>query len=210
MYAEEDFIQLSALQHFIFCPRQCALIHIEQLWSENVLTAEGRIMHENVHKEFSGNVANVKITRGMPLNSFSLGLSGKADVVEFVNLMDEKRCRPYPVEYKRGKPKADNSDKVQLCAQGICIEEMMDLEVPEGALFYGKTRHRSTVIFNDSLREETEKISLELHKFIKEGKTPLPSYSKKCDPCSFFNECLPKILSKKRTVRKYLLNEISY
>lgn len=123
MYTEEDLIQLSALQHFVFCKRQCALIHIEQVWSENLWTAEGRIMHEDVHSEGIENRKGVRIERGIPLRSLELGLSGKADVVEFRKGHNGK-YQLFPVEYKRGKPKPDNRDKVQLCAQGLCLEEM--------------------------------------------------------------------------------------
>ena len=209
MYSEDDFLQLSALQHFVFCQRQCALIHIEQTWHENVFTAEGRNMHENVHEEHTENIAGIRIVYGMPLHSFELGLSGKADIVEFHKIKDTSKWIPFPVEYKRGKPKTDNSDKIQLCAQALCLEEMMKVKIPGGALFYGRTRHRFNVILDDLLRQKTRETAIKLHIFIENGKTPSPVYTTKCKSCSFINECLPKTISKKISVKKYLLKEIT-
>lgn len=209
MYSENDFLQLSALQHFIFCQRQCALIHIEQAWSENVLTAEGRIMHESVHEERTENIAGIRIVQGMPLHSFELGLSGKADTVEFHKIKDNSKWAPFPVEYKRGKPKTDDSDKIQLCAQALCLEEMMKIKIPCGALFYGRTRHRLNVLFDGELRQKTKETARKLHIFIEKSKTPPPVYSPKCKSCSFFNECLPKTISRKVSVKEYLLKEIA-
>ncbi|HHT78903.1 MAG TPA: CRISPR-associated protein Cas4 [Actinobacteria bacterium] len=207
MYSEEEFLQLSALQHFVFCKRQCALIHIEQMWSENVFTAEGRAMHENVHKERDEIQAGIKIVRGMALHSFKLGLSGKTDIVE-LHKTKYNILKPFPVEYKRGKPKTDDSDKIQLCAQAICLEEMMKVEIDSGAIFYGKTRHRLNVVFDDLLRQKTQETAEKLHIFIEEGKTPLPVYNTRCKSCSFIDECLPKIISKTTSVQDYLLKEI--
>jgi len=209
MYSEEDFLQLSALQHFVFCKRQCALIHIEQAWTENVLTAEGRMMHENVHEEHSKNIAGIRIVQGMPLHSFKLGLSGKADTVEFHKIKDRGKYIPFPVEYKHGKPKLDDSDKIQLCAQVLCLEEMMSVKIPKGVLFYGRTRHRFNVTFDDALRQKTKETAVKLHTFIEKGKTPLPTYSPKCKSCSFIDECLPKMIGRKISVKKYLLKQIS-
>jgi len=121
-YLEDDLIQLSALQHYAFCPRQCALIHVEQVWSENLLTAEGRIMHEHVHEEGDESRGDIRIERGVSLRSLQLGLIGKADVIEYHRQPDGS-WQAFPVEYKRGKPKPDDSDKIQLCAQAICLEE---------------------------------------------------------------------------------------
>lgn len=193
-YTEDDFIQLSALQHLVFCERQCALIHIEQIWSENVFTAEGRIMHEKVDTADRESRGNIRIDYSVPLRSFRLGLIGKADVVEF-HKQGEKWI-PFPVEYKRGKPKIDDCDKVQLCAQAICLEEMMNVEIPEGALFYGQTRRREDVVFDRNLRMETEDAAKKVHKLIESGITPKAEYSKKCERCSLVELCLPK-LSKK-------------
>ena len=189
-YTEDDLIQLSALQHLVFCERQCALIHIEQLWSENVLTAEGRIMHDKVdtaNREVRG---KVRIDYGVPLRSLRLGLIGKADVVEFHKQGEE--WIPFPVEYKRGKPKMDDCDKVQLCAQAICLEEMLNIEIREGALFYGQTRRREDVVFDKALRTATEEAARRVHELIESGITPKAEYSKKCKKCSLVELCLPK------------------
>jgi len=194
-YSEDDLIQLSSLQHFVFCERQCALIHIEQLWSENLFTAEGRIMHDKVdtaNREVRG---KVRIDYGVPLRSLRLGLIGKADVVEF-HKTDDGKWMPFPVEYKRGKSKMDNCDKVQLCAQAICLEEMLHVEIGEGALFYGQTRRREDVVFDKALRTETENAARRVHELIESGITPKPEYSKKCKLCSLLNICLPKVNSK--------------
>lgn len=202
-YDEDNLIQLSALQHIVFCERQCALIHIEQLWSENLFTAEGRIMHEKAdtaNREVRG---KVRIDYGVPLRSLRLGLIGKADVVEF-HKKDDKWI-PFPVEYKRGKPKADDCDKVQLCAQAMCLEEMMDVEIPEGALFYGQTRHREDVSFDKALRTETEDTARKVHELIASGITPQPEYSAKCKKCSLVELCLPKV---SRKASKYLLSVV--
>ncbi len=201
---EEDLIQLSSLQHFVFCPRQCALIHIEQVWDENRLTAEGRIMHERVHEEGRESRGAIRIERGMPIRSLRLGLIGKTDVVEF-HKIEGNKWQAFPVEYKRGKPKPDDCDKVQLCAQAICLEEMLNLSVPAGAIYYGKTHHRLDVEFNDPLRKETEEAASRTHALIQAGITPAPVYDKKCERCSLVTFCLPKAVGKKRSVQNYLL-----
>ena len=188
-------IQLSALQHFMFCERQCALIHIEQLWSENLFTAEGRIMHDKVdtaNREVRG---KVRIDYGVPLRSLRLGLIGKADAVEF-HKMDDGTWMPFPVEYKRGKSKMDNCDRVQLCAQAICLEEMLNVEINEGSLFYGQTRRREDVVFDEALRAETENAARKVHELIDSGITPKAEYSKKCKQCSLLNLCMPKVSRK--------------
>ena len=203
-YTEDDLIQLSALQHFVFCERQCALIHIEQVWSENLFTAEGRIMHEKADSNKFESRGNVRIDYSVPLRSLRLGLVGKADVVEF-HKMEDGTWLPFPVEYKRGKPKADDCDRVQLCAQAICLEEMLKVEIKEGALFYGQTRRREDVVFDDRLRTVTEDISRKVHELIASGITPKAEYSKKCESCSLLDLCLPKTCGKTKSVSKYLL-----
>ncbi|MBI4632964.1 MAG: CRISPR-associated protein Cas4 [Deltaproteobacteria bacterium] len=203
MYSTEDLIQLSALQHMVFCPRQCALIHIEQTWTESGRTAEGRIMHERVHDEGRESRGGVRIEYGVALRSLRLGLIGKADVVEF-HRQPGGTWLPFPVEYKRGKPKADDCDKVQLCAQAICLEEMLGGAIPEGALFYGQTRHRLDVVFDEALRRRTEETAINVHELIDAGKTPPPVYAKRCDSCSLIAECLPKAIQKRRSVKSYL------
>lgn len=212
-YTEDELLPLSGLQHLIFCERQCALIHIEQAWVENRLTAEGRIMHEWVDSKDCESRGNVRIEYSIPLRSLRLGLVGKADVVEFhrkpiPGKEKHKIWVPFPVEYKRGKPKKDNSDKVQLCAQALCLEEMMKIEIPEGALFYGKTRRRLDIPFGIAMRQETEDAAKQLHDLFESGRTPRPVYTKKCDRCSFIDTCLPKALGKTRSVDNYLLQVI--
>jgi CRISPR-associated exonuclease Cas4 len=202
-YTEEDLIPLSALQHVVFCERQCALIHIEQMWDENRLTAEGKIMHERVHEAGEESRGKVRIERGVPLRSLKLGLIGKADVVEF-HLLEGDKWQPYPVEHKRGKPKPDECDKVQLCAQALCLEEMLGVEVPSGAVFYGRTRHRLDVEFDQALRDETARTAAQAHELIRSGTTPKPVYTKKCKNCSLMNQCLPQVLHKERSVKGYL------
>ncbi len=198
----DDLVMLSALQHYVYCPRQCALIHIEQAWSENIFTAEGRIMHDKVDTADRESRGNIRIEYGVPMRSLRLGLIGKADVVEF-----HKRgvkWMPFPVEYKRGKPKADDCDKVQLCAQAICLEEMLNVEIPEGALFYGETRRRADVVFNKELRMVTEAVARKVHQLIESGITPKPEYSKKCKKCSLLDLCLPKTCGRMWSVDSYL------
>ena len=199
----DDLVMISALQHYAFCPRQCALIHIEQIWAESGRTAEGRIMHEHVHDENRESRGNVRIDYGVSLRSLRLGLIGKADVVEFHRQPDGS-WRPFPVEYKRGKPKADDCDKVQLCAQAICLEEMLSVAIPEGALFYGQTRHRHDVAFDEALRRETEEAARRARDLIASGQTPSPIYEKRCESCSLMAECLPKTIQKRRSVKSYL------
>jgi len=202
-YTEDDLIMVSALQHIAFCERQCALIHIEQVWSESGLTAEGHIMHEKVHEQDRESRGNVRIEYGLPLRSLRLGLIGKADVVEF-RRVGKDFWQPFPVEYKRGKPKHDNCDMIQLCAQAMCLEEMLSILVPNGAIFYGRTRRRLDVSFDDSLRRETEEAAEKAHQLIASGKTPLPVYEKRCKSCSLIEECIPKTIGKKSSVKRYL------
>jgi CRISPR-associated exonuclease Cas4 len=204
MYTEDELIQLSALQHLVFCERQCALIHIEQMWSENLFTAEGRIMHDKVDTANRESRGNIRIEYGVPMRSLRLGLIGKADAVEF-HRMDDGIWIPFPVEYKRGKPKMDDCDKVQLCAQAICLEEMLDVEINNGALFYGQTRRREEVVFDEKLRRETEDAARKVHALIELGTTPKAEYSKKCKKCSLYELCMPKA---SRKASNYLMKAI--
>lgn len=210
IYTEDDLLPLSGLQHLAFCERQCALIHVEQAWAENLFTAEGRVLHERVHHEGRESRGHIRIEYSMALRSLRLGLIAKADVVEFHRNREHSHEQwvPFPVEYKRGKPKKNNSDKVQLCAQALCLEEMLDVDVPSGALFYGKTRHRQDVIFDEDLRAETEEISSRFHLLFEEGKTPKAVYSKKCDSCSMKGLCLPKTVNKAKSIERYLSDVI--
>ncbi|MDA8084603.1 MAG: CRISPR-associated protein Cas4 [Nitrospiraceae bacterium] len=204
-YSEDELIMLSALQHYVYCPRQCALIHIEQVWSENIFTAEGRIMHDKADSNKFESRGNVRIDYSVPLRSLKLGLVGKADVVEF-HRTDNGLWLPFPVEYKRGKPKRDNCDRVQLCAQAVCLEEMLNVSIPGGALFYGQTRRREDVVFDESLRTETAEIARKVHELISSGVTPKAEYAGKCDKCSLVELCMPKTCGKARSVRRYLMS----
>lgn len=209
MYDEDQLLPLSALQHLIFCERQAALIHIERLWADNPLTVEGSHLHERADAGESESRGDVRIARSLPLRCLRLGLSGKADVVELHRIpgtdSDETAAsglpdlpgvrsglwRPFPVEYKRGKPKLHRADEVQLCAQALCLEEMLGVAVPAGALFYGQTRRRLEVRFDNDLRSTTEDAAERLHRLIASGRTPPPVREPKCDQCSLFDLCLP-------------------
>lgn len=203
MFGEDELLPISALQHLLFCPRQCALIHTEQLWAENLLTAEGRIAHEKVDEEGAETRSGRRIVFGLPLRSFRLGLVGKADVVEFSG-GDGGQAIVFPVEHKRGRPKQKDCDRVQLCAQAVCLEEMLGVTVAEGALFYGKTRRREDVAFDAGLRGLTEETALELHRLLDSGITPRAEYGKKCRSCSLINVCMPKVSAARRSVKHYM------
>ncbi len=205
MYSEDDLVMISALQHYLFCPRQCALIHLEQQWEENVYTAEGRVLHERVHTAGRQFRSKIRVEFDLPLRSLQLGLVGRGDIVEF-HLLEDGEWRPFPVEYKRGRPKKDNCDKVQLCAQALSLEEMLDTEVPAGALYYGKKKRRLEVAFTEELRGETKDVARELHRQLRSGKTPPPIADKRCENCSFLADCLPDIVCKKGSVDRYLQN----
>ncbi|MFA5161920.1 MAG: CRISPR-associated protein Cas4 [Elusimicrobiales bacterium] len=202
MYSDEELLPLSALQHFIFCRRQCALIHIEQSWTENAHTAEGRVMHERAHDEGHQTLPGVRVERGLALVSRELGLSGKADIVEF---RDGGTGVPvvFPVEYKRGRQKSDDCDNVQLCAQALCLEEMLKTAIPSGAIFYGKVRRRHEVQFTAQLREKTIETARLLHEFISTAATPKPCYCPQCQACSFIGVCLPKTMYAAKPVAGY-------
>jgi CRISPR-associated exonuclease Cas4 len=195
MYTEDELLPLSGLQHLVFCERQWALIHLEQQWAENRLTAEGRLLHEAVHDPSRESRPGVVICRGLALRSLRLGLSGQADVVEF------RAGQPLPVEYKRGKPKNDLSDQIQLCAQALCLEEMLNLTVQQGALFYGTTRRRFDVRFDEPIRRQVEQLSLRMHELYRNKQTPEANYQPKCENCSLIEVCLPR---RRRDATRYL------
>ena len=215
MYGEDELLPISALQHLSFCKRQCALIHIEQAWVENLYTAEGRLLHEKAHEGKAEMREGVRITRSLPLRSLELGLSGIADVVEFY---PEERGQgiklpglkgdwsPFPVEYKRGRRKAGPYDEIQLCAQAICLEEMLGVMIPEGALYYGLPRRRTAVLFSDELRKLTLETAKELHSLISEGRTPPPERGLKCERCSMKELCLPETNWSRRKFSSYMKN----
>ncbi len=204
MFSEDDLLPVSALQHVVFCERQAALIHVEQQWEDNSLTVEGDYLHAVVESGKFEARGPVRVARSLPIRSLVLGLSGKTDVVEFIK-EDEGTglrtgrfegvrglWRPFPVEYKRGKPKSNSCDKVQLCAQAMCLEEMLGADVPAGALFYGQTKRRLPVEFTASLRSETLAAILRFRKIIETRKTPAPDFGPKCGKCSLVEICQPE------------------
>jgi len=221
-YSEDDLVPISALQHYVFCRRQCALIHIEQIWDENRLTAEGRIMHDRVHDQDTESRGDCRIVRGLRLRSFSLGLVGMADVVEFHKRSAETAesdsfgevpglrgvWRAVPVEYKRGKPKADHSDEVQLCAQALCLEEMLEISIREGFLFYGAVKRRHPVEFSQALRDETKTLAYEIREFLEKGITPPAVYAKRCESCSILDLCIPESAGAGKKVDQYILGSL--
>ncbi len=205
MYAQEDFLQLSGLQHFAFCRRQWALIHIEHQWAENLRTVEGDLFHTRAHDEKQREKRGDILTlRGLSVFSSALGLSGKCDVVEFhtdpagVPLRGETGLwRPYPVEYKRGSPKTHQADELQLCAQAMCLEEMLCCSILEGSLYYGEARRRTRVPLDESLRQQVRELSKEMHQLYTRGYTPKVKPTRSCNACSLKDLCLPALLRKK-------------
>ncbi len=214
MYEEEELLPLSGLQHLVFCERQCAIIHLEGSWEDNRLTAEGTIFHERVHASGDESRGNVRIARGLRLRSLHLGVAGIADVVEFHRLEGgsngvklrgvEGIWRPFPVEYKRGKAKPDSSDEVQLCAQTMCLEEMLKTVVPEGAVYYGRTHRRLRVDIDHELRMETEGAAKRFRDLLTSRVTPPAKPGKKCRSCSLGDLCLPPTKTRRRSARRYL------
>jgi CRISPR-associated exonuclease Cas4 len=204
--AGADLIALSALQHYLYCPRQCALIHTEQLWAENALTAEGRVAHERVHAAGTEIRRGVRTVTGMPLRSDRLGVTGIADVVELHRAESAAGgWRPYPVEYKRGRTKAHRADEVQLCAQAFALEEMFAVEIAEGALFYGEPRRRALVTFNTPLRDLTRSVAAGARALLASGETPAMRYDRKrCDACSLIGLCQPRVTGGGRSAAAWL------
>ena len=206
MYAEDDMLMLSGIQHFAFCPRQWALIHIDQQWSDNRLTVEGEIMHKHVDDPFyRQKMGSVICLRTVCIASKELGLYGYTDVVELqpsdspVNSITHPKYPgywlPYPVEYKHGKPKRDNIDAVQLCAQAMCLEEQYSIHIPEGALFYGEIRRREVITFDDELRSEVRTLTDEMHKVFNSQKIPYAEKKSYCRSCSLKDTCMPETAS---------------
>lgn len=200
MYQESDLLPLSGIQHLLFCERQWGLIHIEQQWQENRLTAEGRLLHTQADNAVVEQRGGLRIVRALPLRSFRLGLSGKADVVEFP-LSGEA---PVPVEYKRGRAKLTDVDRVQLCAQGLCLEEMLGVEVPRGALFYGQPRRRVLVEFDAKLRAVTTALAFRMHELYAASVTPAPVLLPHCRNCSLTSLCQPAALLHRGSARTFL------
>ena len=211
MFQEEDFLQLSGIQHFEFCRRQWALAYIEMQWQENVRTVEGKILHEKAHdagmKEKRGDLL---VVRALPIHSREMGVSGECDVVEFHRCEDGIRLHGhrgnfsvYPIEYKKGKPKITEEDKLQLAAQAMCLEEMFSTQIPEGALFYGETKRREIVEITEELRSEVKEMFQEMHQYYERQYTPKVKTGKGCTSCSLKELCMPR-LGKTGSVKNYM------
>lgn len=211
MYAEEEYLMISGIQHFIFCRRQWALIHIEQQWEENYKTTAGELMHKKAHNDASFEKrGDLLITRGLRIASRELGITGQCDVVEFhrddngISVFGyEGSWIPVPIEYKNGEPKDGKEDEMQLCAQALCLEEMFQTNIQKGYLYYGKNRRRAEVVFDESLRELLKTTCEEMHQLYQRGYTPKVKSAPKCRSCSLQNLCLPK-LQKVQSVEKYI------
>lgn len=214
-YGDEDLLMLSSIQHFCFCERQWALIHIEQIWDENRLTIEGSYLHRKVDDPLYRSERNgVKTFRSLPLISRKLGLYGIADAVEFEQTITRDNAmilpdypgywKPFPIEYKHGKPKQNDIDRVQLCAQAMCLEEMYSIKIEQGALFYHEIRKREYILFDQKLREYVQSQSIRMHELYTSTTVPLPVYLPHCKACSLYDQCMPEFFSKKHSVKKYL------
>lgn len=214
-YKEEDYLMLSGIQHFAFCRRQWALIHIEQQWQENVRTVEGELLHKRAHDTYSSEKRNdVVISRGLPVHSREMGVSGVCDIVEFrraeegITLHGHRGTfQVYPVEYKRGKPKDTQIDIFQLTAQAMCLEEMLSCTIAEGAVFYGEVKRRERIEFTDELKGQVRSMFLEMHQYFDRRYTPKVKWSKSCNACSLKDICLPK-LGKAASVKEYIKSAI--
>ena len=194
LFTEDQLLPLSALQHWLYCPRQCGLIHLEQAWAENKFTAEGQVLHKKAHEGEDESKAGVRITRSMAVRSIVLGISGQCDIVEF-----HGDGHVVPLEYKRGKPKSHRADEVQLCAQAMCLEEMLGFHISSGCLFYGEKKRRTAVEFDAPLRRLVTDTAAALHAMIDSRQTPLAEYdSRRCDACSLIDLCQPKAMRFKR------------
>jgi CRISPR-associated exonuclease Cas4 len=215
-YTSDELLPLSGLQHFCFCRRQWALIHIERQWQENVLTVEGKLLHNRVDNPFFSETRNGVITaRSVPVASYRLGLSGVCDVVEFTSSTEGVRLpgregtfSPAPVEYKRGKEKQDHSDEVQLCAQALCLEEMLSISIPVGSFYYHEIRHRVELELTRQLRDLVGEIALEMHAYFQRGHTPRVKPSKACRSCSLEDVCLPALQDQVIPASKYIQQQI--
>ena len=203
---EDTLVPVSALQHYLFCPRQCALIHVERLWAEDGKTAEGRILHERVDGGRPDRRRGVRTVRNLPIRSLALSVTGKADAVEFHGT---EPTVPYPIEYKRGRPKAHRADEVQLCAQALCLEEMFGTPVVEGALFYGETRRRTVVAMDATLRRLTAETAIAVRAMIAADRTPPPIAMPGCKQCSLHDLCRPKRLERAPNVARWLAGQLA-
>lgn len=203
-----DPVPLSALQHYLYCPRQCALIHVERVWAEDYATAQGRVLHEKAHSGLGESRPGVRIARGLPVTSEKHGLNGVCDVVEI-----HQEGRIVPVEYKRGKPKAHRADEVQICGQALCLESTFALEegsIREGFLFYGKQQRRTTVLFDQELRQLTLSVAHQVRTMKQQQETPPAEYSRKlCEPCSLKFLCQPKALRFRRGTAAWFSRQLN-
>lgn len=235
MFTEDQLLPLSALQHWLYCPRQCGLIHLEQVWAENKFTAEGQVLHKKAHEGEDESKAGVRITRSMSVSSFVLGISGQCDIVEFhpgaagklrseISELREDACgdlrseisnlkstpRMVPVEYKRGKPKSHRADEVQLCAQAMCLEEMLGVTITRGCLFYGEKKRRTVIEFDPPLRQLVTETAAALHAMIDSRETPLAEYeSRRCDACSLIDLCQPKAMRFKKGTTAWFRSQLA-
>jgi CRISPR-associated exonuclease Cas4 len=203
---EDDLVPLSALQHYLFCPRQCGLIHVERVWIEDAATVEGRSLHARVDNGPSDRRHGMRTVRGLSVRSRALGVTGRADAVEFRGSAREPTL--YPVEYKRGRPKSHRADEVQLCAQAICLEEMFGTDVPCGAIFYVQTRRRLEIAFDDDLRALTGQVAGAVRAMIHAGRTPLPLRMPACKRCSLFTVCQPEAFERPPVVSAWLARQV--
>lgn len=192
----EEPIMISALEHYSFCPRQCALIHVEQVWAENLYTMRGRDVHENVHEESAHMVEGVRLERALPIWSKRLNLVGKADMVEFNGDV------LYPVEYKSGRHRAGHHEVLQLCAQAVCLEEMFGVRVEKGALYWHGSRERREVVFTETMRAHLEEVVAAVHKMVAGHIVPPPVNDKRCKDCSLKESCMPSVVAEKERGRK--------
>lgn len=210
-YDDDDFLMISGIQHFSFCPRQWGLIHIDQVWNENIKTMEGNIVHENCHdQDFIEKRGNVLISRGMRITSKTLGVTGQCDVVEF-HRDDNDGChlyghdglwKPFPIEYKRGQSKQIDADRLQLCCQAMCLSEMLSVPIEEGALYYHETHRRERVSLTENLRKEVKEMLDQMHHYLQTGYVPKVRPRKGCSSCSLKELCLP-VICKKKSVDSY-------
>lgn len=208
---ESEYLMLSGIQHFKFCKRQWALIHIEQQWEENVRTIEGKNLHEKADQPFIREKRKDKlIVRGMPVHSRILKINGICDVVEFIKddqgieiIGEQGKYIPVPIEYKRGKPKRDETDLVQLAAQAICLEEMLVCQIDKGYMFYNEIRQRIEVSITQELKSTVRSLVMDMHEYYSRKHTPKVRTGKHCRSCSLQNICLPEMMNR-QSVKRYI------
>lgn len=216
MAETDDLLALSGIQHFLFCRRQWALIHVEKQWKDNYLTIEGNILHEKVDDPFfTESRSGVIISRSVPIRSNTLGIIGVCDMVEFEPSADgiplpgrEGLFQPIPVEYKRGKPKEGNFDEAQLCAQAMCLEEMLSTTIETGYLYYAQIRRRTVVCFSEELRQTVKQATAEMQQHYQRNYTPRVKPKKACKSCSMLEICLPHVQNAPKSVEEYIQNHI--